>query len=76
MAIESLKPAMTVSRISRAMDVPRNLSLHLWNCATDTPCLLHSSAMFVAVNDSMTICYFCSTVNFSGMCISCSMGME
>ena len=24
MAIESLKPAMTVSRISRAMDVPRS----------------------------------------------------
>jgi len=28
--------------------------------------------MFVAVNDSITICSFCSTVNFSGMCITYS----
>lgn len=25
-------------------------------------------SMIVAVNDSMTICYFCSTVNFSDIC--------
>ena len=42
---------------------------------TENGIKMHSSAMFVAVNDSMTICSFCSTVNFSGMCITCSMGM-
>ena len=30
--------------------------------------------MFVAVNDSMTICSLCSTVNFSGICITYSIG--
>lgn len=48
----------------------RNHSFYLLNCATDTLCRLHSSAMFVSVNDLITIRSFCQTVNFSVMCIT------